>query len=57
MKPSITCSQLNQLIFRVDDSCVGRTPFVCADGTSSDRLLTELFNAIEEFFDIVEENK
>ena len=56
MKPSITTSQFNQLIFQVDDSCVGRTPFVCADGTSSDRLFTEIFNVIEEFFDITEES-
>jgi len=56
MKPSITCSQFNQLIFKIDDSCVGKTPFVCCDGTSSDHLFTELFNAIEEFFDIIEES-
>ena len=56
MKPSITHSQLNELILRLDDCCPGSTPFVCADGTSSDRLFTEIFNVIEEFFNIIKEN-
>jgi len=56
MKPSITYSQLNELINRIDDSCVGRTPFVCADGATSDRLFTQLFNVIRSSFNIIEES-
>ena len=53
MKPSITASQFNDLILRIESRV--STPFVCADGKSSDRLFTELFNVIEQFFNITEE--
>ncbi len=51
-KPLITPAQINELIEKLDDACLGKTPFTCADGTSSDRLATQLHNTIHDFFDV-----
>ena len=51
-KPFITKAQINELIEKLDDACLGKTPFTCADGTSSDRLATQLHNTIHDFFDV-----
>jgi len=51
-KPLITKAQINELIEKLDDACLGKTPFTCADGTSSDRLATQLHNTIHDFFDV-----
>ena len=56
-KPSITQAQLVRLCEQLDDACLGKTPFHCADGTSSDRLFTTLSNVITDYFTIVKEAK
>lgn len=49
-KPSATTAQINALIEKLDDACLGKTPFTCADGTCSDRLFTQQANIIRDFF-------
>lgn len=49
-KPSATTAQINALIEKLDDACLGKTPFTCADGTCSDRLFTQQTNIIHDFF-------
>jgi len=56
-KPSITQAQLMRLCEQLDDACLGKTPFHCADGTCSDRLFTTLSNVITDYFTIVKEAK
>ena len=56
-KPSITQAQLVRLCEQLDGACLGKTPFQCADGTSSDRLFTTLSNVITDYFTIVKEAK
>ena len=51
-KPRITPAQFRELIEKLDDACLGKTPFTCADGTCSDRLFTQLDNIIYDFFDM-----
>ena len=51
-KPLITKAQINELGEKLDDACLGKTPFTCADGTSSDRLATQLLNIIYYFFNV-----
>ena len=51
-KPFITKAQINELQVKLDDACLGKTPFTCADGTSSDRLFTHLFNILYDFFQV-----
>jgi len=51
-KPLITKAQINELIEKLDDACLGKTPFTCADGTCSDRLFTQLDNVIYDFFNV-----
>jgi hypothetical protein len=51
-KPRITQAQFRELIEKLDDACLGKTPFTCADGTCSDRLFTQLDNIIYDFFDM-----
>lgn len=48
-KPLITKAQINGLIEKLDDACLGKTPFTCADSTSSDRLATQLHNVIHDY--------
>ena len=52
-KPLITKAQINELAEKLDDACLGKTPFTCADGTSSDRLATQLHNVIHDFFNVL----
>ena len=56
-KPSITQAQLVRLCEQLDGACLGKTPFQCADGTSSDRLFTTLSNVINDYFTVVKEAK
>ena len=51
-KPRITQAQFRELIEKLDDACLGKTPFTCADGTCSDRLFTRLGDIIYDFFDM-----
>ena len=51
-KPFITKAHINELAEKLDDACIGKTPFTCADGTSSDRLATELHDVIHDFFSV-----
>lgn len=51
-KPIITKAQINELKEKLDDACLGKTPFTCADGTCSDRLFTQLGNILHDFFSV-----
>ena len=55
-KPSATTAQINALIEKLDDACLGKTPFTCADGTCSDRLFTQQTNIIHDFFTYTKED-
>ena len=49
-KATISKEQLDALLELIDEDCMGKTPFVCSDGESSDRFMTRLFNTITDFF-------
>ncbi len=53
-KPNITVKQLNRLDELIDDACLGKTPFVCADGECSDRLFTRLRHVMWGYFNVVD---
>lgn len=55
-KPKITLEQINRLLDRIDDVWTGKTPFVCADGSCSDRVHTNQTDLIWGFFNIIKEN-
>ena len=55
-KPKITLEQMNRLLDRIDDVWMGKTPFVCADGSCSDRVHTNQTDLIWSFFNIIREN-
>ena len=55
-KPKITIEQMNRLLDRIDDVWMGKTPFVCADGSCSDRVHTTQADLIWDFFTIIKEN-
>ena len=55
-KPKITLEQMNRLLDRIDDVWMGKTPFVCADGSCSDRVHTNQTDLIWSFFNIIKEN-
>ena len=53
-KPTITVKQLNRLDELIDDACLGKTPFVCADGQCSDRFMERLGCVIWGYFNVVD---
>ena len=53
-RPTITVKQLNRLNELIDDACLGKTPFVCADGQCSDRFMERLRHVTWDYFNVVE---
>ena len=55
-KPKITLNQMNQLMEKLEEAWWDKTPFVCADGSCSDRIHTTQHNLIWDFFTIVKDS-
>lgn len=55
-KPKITRKQMNQLMEQLEEAWWDKVPFVCADGSCSDRIHTDQANLIHGFFTIVEDS-
>jgi hypothetical protein len=55
-KPKITLKQMNQLMEKLEDAWWDKKPFVCADGSCSDRIHTTQHNLIWDFFTIVKDS-
>ena len=54
-KPKITLKQMNQLQEQLEEAWWDKVPFVCADGTCSDRICTTQRNVIWDFFTIIKD--
>jgi|TARA_Y100000287_G_scaffold175491_1_gene165279 hypothetical protein len=54
-KPKITLKQMNQLQEKLEEAWWNKTPFVCADGTCSDRIHTTQANVIWDFFHVIKD--
>tara|TARA_B100001175_G_C18963779_1_gene381877 strand:- start:273 stop:446 length:174 start_codon:yes stop_codon:yes gene_type:complete len=53
-KPNITVKQFNYLMELLDDDCLGKTPFHCADGECSDRFFTRQHHIMWGYFNVVD---
>ena len=53
-KPTITVKQFNYLMELLDDDCLGKTPFRCADGECSDRFFTRQHHIMWGYFNVVD---
>jgi hypothetical protein len=56
-KPKITLKQIEQLMEKLEEAWWDKTPFVCADGSCSDRIHTTQHNLIWDFFTIVKDSE
>ena len=56
-KPKITRKQMNQLMEQLEEAWWDKVPFVCADGSCSDRIHTTQSNLIHDFFTIVKDSE
>ena len=54
-KPKITLKQMEQLMEQLEEAWWDKVPFVCADGTCSDRIHTTQHNVIWDFFNIIKD--
>jgi len=54
-KPKITLKQMEQLMEQLEEAWWDKVPFVCADGTCSDRIHTTQHNLIWDFFNIIKD--
>ena len=54
-KPKITLKQMEQLMEQLEEAWWDKVPFVCADGTCSDRIHTTQHNLIWDFFNVIKD--
>ena len=54
-KPKITLKQMNQLMEQLEEAWWDKVPFVCADGSCSDRIFTTQHNVIWDFFNVIKD--
>ena len=54
-KPKITLKQMNQLMEQLEEAWWDKVPFVCADGSCSDRIHTTQANLLWDFFNVIKD--
>ena len=56
-KPKITRKQMNQLMEQLEEAWWDKVPFVCADGSCSDRIHTTQANLLWDFFHVIKDSE